>query len=248
MAIQTRLAPSYSIRMILIAVLSFIFTIWGLADAIYILPNRQAVADKYAAAQETLTRLEEEEKRGTLNASEIEARKSAYEYINSEQFEGGAPQAPSPWDRFLRGWLFIACLPVGIWYLVVYLRKRKIRYTLEDDGTLVLPGGRRWSRDEIRDIDMSIWMKKSVATVEHTDGTREKLDDFIHKDAYRIVGAIANERYPDAWQEDAKPVKHDEQGVALDDEDAATDATADDTGAPDHDRDGEASEARSSSA
>ncbi|MCA9295629.1 MAG: hypothetical protein KC983_03910 [Phycisphaerales bacterium] len=211
MAIKTRLTPSYSIRMILIAALSFVFGIWGIYDAQYRLPALEKRANDYQAAQQTFDELKAKETRGQrLNADERAAKAAAYDTINELSPNGEVPEAPSKWDKILWGWMFVACIPIGIWYLIAYLRQKKLSYTLDDDGTLHLPGGRSWTRSDIASIDMSNWMRKSVAEVVHQDGTREKLDDFIHKDTYKIVGTIAHERFPDQWHADAKPVKDDE--------------------------------------
>ena len=50
-------------------------------------------------------------------------------------------------------------------------------------------------------------MAKSVAAVEHRDGRRIKLDDYVHKDLHLIVGSIASRLHPEDWDDDAKPVK-----------------------------------------
>jgi hypothetical protein len=219
MAIKTRLTPSYSIRMILIAALCFVFGIWGIYDAKYRLPLLEQRAADYQSAQKTFEDLKSKETAGQrLTGEERQTQAAAYDRINELSPGGKVPEAPSELDKILWGWMFVACIPIGIWYLIAYLRQKKLSYALDDDGTLHLPGGRSWTRGDIADIDMSNWMRKSVAEVVHQDGSREKLDDFIHKDTFKIVGALAHERYPAKWHADAKPVKDDESvGVGIDD-------------------------------
>ena len=63
---------------------------------------------------------------------------------------------------------------------------------------------------------MSIWMKKSIARVEVKGETGPiVLDDYEYENVYLIVGALAHRFHPDAWTEEAKPVKDDaEDGEA----------------------------------
>lgn len=120
---------------------------------------------------------------------------------------------PSAYDRPTQ-WAFMLCLPFVPWCLWVYFATKQRVYRLDDDGTLHLPkadvsanAGQVWTIDQIEDIDMSLWMKKSIAWVQHHDGTRVKLDDFKHKNLHLIVGAIASRLYPDEWDAEAKPIK-----------------------------------------
>lgn len=117
----------------------------------------------------------------------------------------GDAQAPSVYDRPVQ-WLFIislACIPFYAWSLLTYSPRK---YRLDEDGTLYLPEG-TWSQDEIADIDMSRWMSKSTAWVEHVDGTRVKLDAHIFKNLHLIIGTIAHRFHPDKWEEDGRKIK-----------------------------------------
>ena len=80
---------------------------------------------------------------------------------------------------------------------------------LQDDGSFFAPEG-AWPKEEIADIDMKRWMSKSIAFVELTDGSRVKLDDYIFRDTHLIVGALASQRYPEQWDEQAKPARKEE--------------------------------------
>jgi hypothetical protein len=117
----------------------------------------------------------------------------------------GETEQPSTYDRPMQ-WLFMLCLPFVPWYLWQIVRSRGQEFRLLTDGSLDLPG-EHWSADELADIDMSRWMKTSKAWVVHTDGHRVMLDDYVFKGSFRIIGAIASARYPDAWTDEAKVVK-----------------------------------------
>lgn len=118
---------------------------------------------------------------------------------------------PSTYDRPTQ-WAFIACLPFVPYYLWVLFATRAKKYRLDEDGTLHTPEG-ALKRDEIADIDMSRWMKKSIAYVVDSSGRRIMLDDYKHRNLHLIIGAIASRLYPDQWHADAKPVKKDEEAV-----------------------------------
>jgi hypothetical protein len=117
----------------------------------------------------------------------------------------GEVTPPHAYDRLIQ-WAFIACLPFVPWYMFRFAQMRRVKYTLDDEGSLHSPLGTR-KHDEIADIDMSRWMSKSIAEVVHQDGTRLKIDDYVHRDAHLVVGAIASEKHPDEWDEEAKKVK-----------------------------------------
>ena len=112
---------------------------------------------------------------------------------------------PAKYDRIVKGLLFVPCLPFGLYMFWPFFKARRKVYRLDDDGTLHAPGI-TWKREEIDDIDMSRWMRKSIAHVVHTNGTRVKLDDYIYKNTHLIVGALASARYPEEWDAEAKVV------------------------------------------
>ncbi len=117
----------------------------------------------------------------------------------------GDTEAPSSYDRPVQ-WLFILCLPFVPWYLWQLFSNKSKVFRLQPDGALDIPG-ETWAADEIADIDMGKWMRTSKAWVVHTDGRRVLLDDYVFKNSFRIVGAIASERYPDDWTDEARKVK-----------------------------------------
>ena len=141
---------------------------------------------------------------GSPQAGLVEVRRIANEALQA----WGDLQPPSKFDRQMQ-WLFILCLPFVPWYGWTAFKSSRRRYQLDEDGTLHLPEG-TWPKDDIASVDMHRWMAKSKAWVEHVDGTRVLLDDFIYKGLWKIVGGLAATHHGDAWTEDAKPIKHDE--------------------------------------
>ncbi|MHC4415124.1 MAG: hypothetical protein ACYS0G_07565 [Planctomycetota bacterium] len=117
----------------------------------------------------------------------------------------GEVTAPGKYDRITQ-WAFISCLPFAPYFIWRFIRTRRQVYVLDDEGSLHMPG-RTWQAREISDIDMKRWMAKSIAHVVHTDGTRVKLDDYLHRNLHLIIGAIASRLYPEAWDAEAKPIK-----------------------------------------
>ena len=119
----------------------------------------------------------------------------------------GEVEPPSSYDLPIQ-WLFILCLPFAPWYIFALVRAKSRVYRLGSDGTLYLPG-ETWAPTDLADIDMSRWMKTSKAWVVHTDGHRVVMDDYVYKDMFKIVGAVAEAKYPEKWTYLAKLVKTD---------------------------------------
>ncbi|MAB84020.1 MAG: hypothetical protein CMJ24_11405 [Phycisphaerae bacterium] len=117
----------------------------------------------------------------------------------------GDAQEPSAYDRPVQ-WMFILSLVFVPLYLIALMKHSPNVYRLDSEGNLFLPEG-EWTRDEITDIDMSRWMSKSTAIVEHVDGRHAKLDAYIYKDLHLIIGAIAHRLHPDQWEVDGRKVK-----------------------------------------
>ncbi|UCD75572.1 MAG: hypothetical protein JSV91_01390 [Phycisphaerales bacterium] len=134
----------------------------------------------------------------------------AYE-LSQTRLEGmGSRKKPGAYDRWIKGLLFVPCLPAAAYIWWLFFKAKGRTYRLDDDGTLHMPEG-TWAQDEIADIDMHRWMAKSIAYVVHTDGTRIKLDDYLYRDLHLIIGSIASGLYPDDWTEEAKPVEVEEE-------------------------------------
>jgi hypothetical protein len=334
MAITTRLQPKYSIRMVIIALVSIVLGIWGVLDFFFWIPAKEtafqrgrvclAVKDALQAAGEDpgsaeargkideaqavvgsqLQELwnlgfEASEPEEPASASEdelspeeaIEATKerfsqaierireqnqeswlglmmlfqsalteagrmqpgrspsstfaAAYELARQGVDETGNVSEPAAYDRYVKGLLFIPCVPFGLYLFWPLYRRSRQRYGLEDDGTFFAPQG-RWPKEEIADIDMSRWMSKSIAYVELKDGSRVKLDDYIFRDVHLIVGALASERYPEQWDEQAKPIKKGQ--AEADDSDEAEEGDGETGGPTDTEPEAEADEEKAEAA
>jgi hypothetical protein len=167
-----------------------------------------------------------------------DAEKARYTEIKETltvEFDNTPPELPASYDRAVNLWLYvigtgILGAPYFAWRLV---SRRGQTWRLEDDGSFVTPEG-TYPADAIEGIDMSIWMKKSIAKVQIRDRAEPVvLDDYEYQDAYKIIGVLAHQFHPDEWTEDAKPVK---ETAAKAGTDAASDA---DAGEPDAAGDGD---------
>lgn len=136
----------------------------------------------------------------------------------------GSVTPPAAFDRLIQ-WAFILCLPFFPWYMLIYIKASRKQYRLTEVGELHLPGNQTWPLENIAGIDMSRWMSKSIATVRHTSGRTETLDDHIYKDLHIIVGQLAHHFEPDTWNEDATMIR---KPAAADDADDTPAQKADD--------------------
>ena len=233
MPIATHLARSYAIRMIIIAVLSVGFGLWGAYDLWVKLPRDQAIFNEHQEVVAKRMAFEKRDKDGETLTVEERAEWQAAAQRESELAPGGSvPVPPGEYDALIQ-WLYISCIPFGIWYGFVYISLKRKVWRLDEEGTFHLPGGEMWHRDEIADIDMSKWMAKSKAFIVHADGRREMLDDYIHKDSHLIVGKMAHERYPEEWHEDGRKVKpEDEEGESSSGDDESDLSGGDEASSP----------------
>ncbi len=183
------------------------FGIWGAYDYWVRIPEQERLCDRYddllAQKAELIQR-----NQGT-SPSNVSADSKRYDEIESELATfSSPPQRPGAFDRAVQLWAYtVGCGILGTPYFLwasLQLLRRKFR--LDEDGTLHAPEG-VVKRQDIADIDMSRWMRKSIATVVAKDGTRVELDDYKFKDLHLIVGAIAHRFYPDQWTEEARKVK-----------------------------------------
>jgi hypothetical protein len=143
-----------------------------------------------------------------LSKAEV-AEYEAIKVTLKDDFENTAPEPPASYDRWVNFWVYF--VGTGIlgtpWFVWKLLSRRGQAWRLEDDGSFSTPDG-VFAAEEIADIDMSIWMKKSIANVVIKDRTEPiKLDDYEYADVYRIVGALASRFHPNEWTEEAKPIK-----------------------------------------
>jgi len=145
---------------------------------------------------------------GSLNVQQRDVYQVTEKWMN-EVSKDEQPSPPSTFDRAVQ-WAFISCLLCVPYFMWMYLGTLRRVYRLEDDGSLKTPDG-DWSADEIKDIDMSKWMAKSIAHVVSADGSRIAMDDYKHRNMHLIVGALAHKYHPEEWTAEAKPVKKESE-------------------------------------
>lgn len=207
---------SFRLKQILMVVLCLVFGLWGVYDLLVKLPREQQTYDQFEAAQQRLSELEnlrsQRQQSGlTMSEEEILEYQQLEQTLQQLAPGGENPVAPSKFDAITQ-WIFILCLPIAPYYLLVLVKMNNKVYRLDEDGTLHLPAPisqESWTKQDIVDIDMSRWMKKSIAEVVHTSGKRVKLDDYEFDKLHLIVGSIAHRLYPDQWDEEARLVKSD---------------------------------------
>lgn len=216
MTITSSISKGYAWRLIIIAVVSVGLGLWGVYDYAVAIPRQKRAFERFETVTAEIDKLESKSKQRGMLEPEDEA---AYLRLKQDLMQLGSPTPPGKYDRLIKGLVFVPCLPFGPYLLWLWFRANRRTYRLDDDGTLHLPEG-SWNAQDIKEIDMTRWMSKSIAHVVHTDGTRAKLDDYQHKDLHLIVGAIASRIQPQEWTPDARPVK------------AETDAEADATAKP----------------
>lgn len=143
-----------------------------------------------------------------------ELHQTGLEIVEAGLSEYGHVTAPSKYDRNMQ-WIFILCLPFGVYYLFMYLKmsRRARLYLLTEEGTLTTPEG-TWTSGEIEDIDMTRWIAKTgsarstwTARVVLKDGDQVVLDDFIYRGMDKIIGSLAHKFYPEEWTSLARRVK-----------------------------------------
>lgn len=218
MPITTSISPSYGIRMLFIGVLMLAFAAWGAYDYWVKIPNNNRIVQKYEAAKKQFDELEQQKNNlqsSGMTLAELEQFKQRYEAAVAELNSltpGGAPPVPSgKWDP-LTCWIFMSCLPCAPYFFYLFMKAKRQKYTLDEDGTLRFEGDPQhgngtWTRADIADIDMSRWMRKSIAYAVHQNGTRLKLDAYLHRNLDMIIGAIASGLHPTEWDVQAKPIK-----------------------------------------
>ena len=211
MPIETTLQPRQKWWNILYTVICAVLGLWGAYDYWVTIPRKEEEVARYEAAATKAEELEAKARANTaapggaqqLSADDVMAYESAKAIVDK-----GKPVAPAAYDRPVQMWLYvIGCGVMGApWFLWQWLAAARVRFRMEDDGTLEA-GKLRVAQDHIADIDMSKWMSKSIATVVTTDGKRVVLDDYKYRGMDRIVGAIATRFYPDDWTPDARDLK-----------------------------------------
>ena len=226
MAITTSMQPRQFWTNSIYAVVCVIFALWGWYDYSVKYPNMQKAFDEHSLLSERRAELEKRrETQGSLSNEDL----AEWDGLKAKLAEyKEAPVAPGKYDMAIQLWLYIVgCGVLGTPYFVWnYLSIRRRTYRLEDDGRLVLPEG-TCRIDELKGLDMSRWMSKSIATITMPDGREVALDDYKFRNMDKIVGAIANHFEPGQWTDEVKPVKAAE-GAEEAGEKAREDAAASD--------------------
>lgn len=201
--ITTRTHTRVLIRNVLFAVVCLGLALWGWYDLEVTIPREREVYAAYQELDAHRTELEDVAAHRPLTDQEIAELEAVRERLN----EIGTPSAPSKYDEAVQIWLYIVgCGVLGTpWFLFDLWRTARQRFQLDAAGALHLPDGRVWAADDIADIDMSRWMRRSTATVRHRDGQAVTIDDYRLRNAHLIVGALAHRFYPDDWTTDARP-------------------------------------------
>ena len=221
MAITTSMQPRQFWTNSIYAVVCFVFALWGWYDYSVKYPSMQKAFDEHTLLSDERKAIEErKEKEGVLSPDSL----ARYEEVKARLNEyKEAPVAPGKYDMAIQLWLYIiGCGVLGTpYFLWNFWSIRRRTYRLEDDGTLVLPEG-TCRIEELKGLDMSRWMSKSIATITMPDGREVALDDYKYKDMDKIVGVLANHFEPGQWTDEVKPVKTDEEAA-----ENATEAAAD---------------------
>ena len=220
MAIETTLQARQKWWNILYAVICAVLGAWGAYDYWVTIPRKEAEVAAYEVAATTAEEMEAKARAATaapggaqpLSVEDVKAYEAAKAVVDK-----GKPVAPAAYDRPVQMWLYIiGCGVMGApWFLWQWLAAARVRFRMEDDGTLQA-GNDRVAPDHIADIDMSKWMSKSIATVVTTDGKRIVLDDYKYRGMDKIVGTIATRFYPDDWTPDARDLKRIREQEAAD--------------------------------
>jgi hypothetical protein len=207
MTIRTKIQPFLFYRDIVIAVVCAVFGIWGWYDYSVSIPRREAAFQEFVQLRDAREAFERRaEAKETLSAADQAELQRVNATLN-ERFRE-VPAEPGAFDKNVQLWVYVVgCgilgTPYAVWSL---LSLRKRRFEVTEDGMLRTPEG-SCPIDEVRDIDMSRWMSKSIATATLANGATSLMDDYKYKYTHLIVGAIAHRLYPDQWTPEAKVVK-----------------------------------------
>lgn len=192
------------------SLLCLVLGVWGGYDYWVRIPQNESDFASFSKTKEIFDHFEKQSATKPLSASEITEYEAAKKVL--EGYTDGVPEPVPAYDRPLQLWVYvIGCGVLGSpWCFWALIKLRKQRLELDAEGTLIT-NDIRLTADQIKSIDMSKWMSKSIATVEGVGGERVKIDDYMMQDANLIVGQIANRFEPEAWNTDGTKWKPAEE-------------------------------------
>jgi hypothetical protein len=205
MPLETKVRTSLTIKNLVVALVCLGFGAWGWYDYAIVIPQeRQDYAD-FTAAEKTRSELEIVARTGPLSDEQKQQYKDAEATLT--RFKEEKPSEPASYDDDIQLWVYIVgCGMLGTpYFLWAQWKLMRRRYRLDDDGTLHTPEG-SFVAVQLADVDMSIWMEKSIATVVTTDGKRIGLDDYQYQGIEDIVAVLAERFHPGQWTSDARPI------------------------------------------
>lgn len=195
-------------------IMCMVLGFWGAYDYWVRIPKNELDYAAFSQTKEVFDRLEKQSATKSLSASEITEYESAKAKI--ADYKDGAPEPVPAYDRPLQLWIYvIGCGVLGApWCFWGLIKIKRQRFELNEEGTLIAVDRRseiQLSQDQIKSIDMSKWMSKSIAIVHGTGGEQIKLDDYMMKNANLIIGRIANRFEPEVWNADGTKWKSAEE-------------------------------------
>lgn len=222
MAIQSTLKKSFLAWNVAYLIIMGGLGVWGAYDYWVTIPEKERLATEWDELVHEGQELTDRAQSG-LPLTEADAlRYEEIQEIQTRVFENTAPQPPAAYDRALNFWVyFMGCGVLGApWYLWKLIAQRRVGIGLNENGDLI-DGETTHPAASITGIDLSKWMSKSKAMVS-VDKVENPLvlDDYVFQDMFLVVGALAHRFHPEAWTDEAKPIKADVDG----DDEANTDA------------------------
>jgi len=197
-------------------VICLVLGVWGAYDYWIKIPRNERDYAAFVVEKGKFDQLEKESQSHELS----ETNKQEYASIKSflASFTDGVPEPVPAYDRPLQLWAYIigtGCIGTP-WFLWTLLKNRKMRVEIDDNGTLT-DGRVKLRASQIKSIDMSKWMSKSIATVHGTANEIIVIDDYMLENGAAIIGLIAHRFEPENWTIEARRVVKDDDSSALSD-------------------------------
>ncbi len=206
MPIETSIQPRQKLIHVAYTVACLGLGIWGGYDYWVTIPEQEAAFTSFTELSSAKDAFEAKARAIPLGVDDAKR----YNEVKAELAAKFA-EAPTPvgaYDRAVQLWLFvIGCGVLGTPYFPWMLwSKSKRFFKLDDDGTLHTAEG-TFPPDQIKGIDMSRWMSKSVASIEVENRLPITIDDYWFRNGHLIIGAIAHRFEPESWTIEARDVK-----------------------------------------